>query len=371
MWVLFQVFRHAKSTTKIPFFVYFIGIVLFGLGVRLLLNYYFPVFSLSQFDGVSLSAHMTKQKIRWGAIHHAVNQKDSATLKLLLEQGACVDECDCYGRTSLHHAALYGFVEGVQLLLAYRAGVNKKDQQGRTPLHLAAGKHGLLWADQKKYGQIIALLLHAGAQGDVCDKKGRTPLHYACMNGHAHLVNCLMRWGVELEVRDCFYATPLHYAAGKNGMLINDKRDYFTISAQLIACGASVNLVDQVGKNPLHYASACGHDLLGKLLVKQGVNIHKQDVMGATPLHYACGKDSLFFMPRKYAPHVKTSVQIKAHKKKYEREEKTHVALVAFLMKQGALTTIKDVEQKTPADYANHFQHFKIQEEIKKRELKR
>jgi uncharacterized protein len=282
-------------------------------------------------------------------------------LKMLLEYNSDVRASDHEGRTALHYASLNGFFEGVQLLLMHGAQANQQDIHGCTPLHLASGKHCLLWETEQVYGSIISLLLKAGAKPDMRDGQKRTALHYASMYGHAHLVNQLIRCGVEIEVYDALHATPLHYASGKNGMLWNEKLDYFTISSELIACGALVSVVDDEGKSPLHYAAACGHEHLAKLLIDRGADSNLQDILFATPLHYACGKDSFRFMPRKYAPHIKSTLQIKDHEEKYMREEEEHVNLVAFLLRKGALSTTKDIDDKFPFDYAHFYEHKKIQ----------
>jgi ankyrin repeat protein len=61
-------------------------------------------------------------------------------VKLLLEHGADPNIQDRYGWTSLHEAAIRGFVNVVKLLLEYGADPTVKDKDGRTPLDLARAK---------------------------------------------------------------------------------------------------------------------------------------------------------------------------------------------------------------------------------------
>lgn len=59
-------------------------------------------------------------------------------VKVLLQNGARVNDVDAKGKTALHFAAQYGRVEIGKILINSCASLNLKDEMGRTPLHLAS-----------------------------------------------------------------------------------------------------------------------------------------------------------------------------------------------------------------------------------------
>ena len=118
-------------------------------------------------------------------------------VRLLLDLGADVDACEEGDVTALHIAARLGHAETVKILLRHRsdpcgsklsitsplhetsslevahmliqagAMVNQRDRSKCTPLHLQAYSGNL---------DIIKLLLSAGADPSLCDRKGRPPV---------------------------------------------------------------------------------------------------------------------------------------------------------------------------------------------------
>jgi hypothetical protein len=109
-----------------------------------------------------------------------------------------------YGRTQLHHCAIFGFTTSVKRLLSIRnINVNVKDDvYGMTPLHEAA------W---KGHVEIARLLLQNGADVNVKCDYGWTPLHSAASEGHVDFLHLLVENGADLEEQiDGWRA--LHYA---------------------------------------------------------------------------------------------------------------------------------------------------------------
>jgi uncharacterized protein len=79
----------------------------------------------------------------------AVMGQDVATVTLLLDHGADVNETTAAGSTPLHKAAVLGNVALVRLLLARGAKVNARNSGGQTPL-----THALF----KSHTEVVALL---------------------------------------------------------------------------------------------------------------------------------------------------------------------------------------------------------------------
>ena len=74
--------------------------------------------------------------------------------------------------------------ETVRSLLEQRVDVNARQGDGATALH---------WAVHLDDGNVIDLLLWAGANADASDDTGVTPLYLACLNRQAALVERLLQ----------------------------------------------------------------------------------------------------------------------------------------------------------------------------------
>jgi ankyrin repeat protein len=118
------------------------------------------------------------------ALHSAVKFGNRAMVELLLSRGADVNATADDGQTPLCFAVDKGFQAITEVLLANKAEVNVSDKNmGNTPLHLAA-KGG--------HVKIIPMLLAAGANPNVENKRGRTPLSFAAQSGPLESVKLLL-----------------------------------------------------------------------------------------------------------------------------------------------------------------------------------
>ena len=92
--------------------------------------------------------------------------------KVLLDAGTDVNARDYIGYSALHYAAQNYLPEMATLLIAHGADVDAEDQYGNTPLWRAT-------FDSKGRGELITILLKAGADRNHLNKKGKTPLDLA------------------------------------------------------------------------------------------------------------------------------------------------------------------------------------------------
>ena len=118
------------------------------------------------------------------------------------------------GRTALHIAAKYGYLELAKLLIDHGAWVDDVYTSNRTPLHVAA-----LAGDAR----MTKLLLQSGASVNARDEARYQPIHSACIKGFYEVVKVLLEAGAEIHSWGNDFFQPIHHAAqdGNNPLLIN------------------------------------------------------------------------------------------------------------------------------------------------------
>ncbi|XP_077390974.1 protein TANC2 isoform X2 [Festucalex cinctus] len=175
--------------------------------------------------------------------------------KLLLDQGAALEQGSRRSVLPLFCAVRRGHWQVVELLLNHGAQVNMVDQQGRTALMTAASEGHMTTAK---------LLLDHGASLDQADKEGLTALSWACLKGQLSLVRELVARGAATTHSDRSGRTPLDLAAFRGDP---------EVVKHLVDHGASVEHVDCSGMRPLDRAVGCRNTSAVIALLKKGAKI--------------------------------------------------------------------------------------------------
>ena len=97
----------------------------------------------------------------------AVEQRDRARVRTLLQGGVDVNAAQVDGTTALHWAAYHDDAETAGLLLRAGAHVNTVNRYGLPPLAVACSSGS---------GAVVTLLLAAGADANATMKSGETAL---------------------------------------------------------------------------------------------------------------------------------------------------------------------------------------------------
>jgi ankyrin repeat protein len=149
-----------------------------------------------------------RAKVEAQTLVAAASANDLASIHLLIEKGAAVNEKDDLGRTPLMHAAGNGNLKAVELLLSKGADVNAISadkaetlQNGPialgnlTPLMLAAPTGGT---------EVAKALLDAGATVNAKDVRHMTPLMLAVATDRAdpRTVRLLLQRGADIGKKD-------------------------------------------------------------------------------------------------------------------------------------------------------------------------
>ncbi len=158
-----------------------------------------------------------------------------------------------YRRSPLDKAVANREVEVVRILLA--AGTELGRWAGaRTALHDAA---------EKGYLEVVQAFVDAKVDVNPLNDTYGTPLHQAAAYGHVDVIDLLLRSGAKVNLTSEGWSA-LHFAAW-NGRL--------AAAEKLIAAGAKIDPVTKWGWRPIHSALWQGHDKIVRLLLDQGTKM--------------------------------------------------------------------------------------------------
>lgn len=127
----------------------------------------------------------------------AAKGRSPVSMQILIDAGADVNAKDKNGRTALMNASDQrpDFAAGVKILIAKKAEVNAQTNYGWSPLFYAAANNAFSTAQ---------LLLAAGANPDLKDKKGQTALMHAAIqyDGGPEVAQVIIDGGADINARD-------------------------------------------------------------------------------------------------------------------------------------------------------------------------
>ena len=230
----------------------------------------------------------------------------SDTVSFLLQQGANPNAETNQKWTALMYAAERGRLQILKTLLKHGARVDFQNNLGMSPMMYAAqkghfkivqflllrgiklditslnGSSALIWAIRSKHENIAKLLLEAGAKTDILENEfQRSPLLLASMYGLESTVQKLLSLGADLTKVD---------KQGENALLLALSNKHFKTASLLIKSGISTNTQDLKKRTPIMEASAQGSLELTRLLIKKGVDVNARDFVGKTSLMIAAAE---------------------------------------------------------------------------------
>ena len=317
------------------------------------------------------------------ALHYAAQKGHKATTALLLEKGAPINAKDEKNKTPLDYAvskkraeivellrakggktakellaaenifaaAEVGDVESIKKLLAGGAEVNGKNKGGYTALHLAA-----------KRGQAAAAaaLLEAKADIGLASKSGKTALHYvAYYNGNLDLAKLLLDAGTNPNVLDKRKKTPLDYAVSRK----NDE-----LVELLLAKGARTGK-ELRAETDVHYAAANGYADAVKRFIENGGDVNAGDKGGYTALQYAAYNGYIEVV--RVLVENKADVNVSANKRKksalHYAAQKGRKEIALLLLDKGADVNALDKAGRTALDIALRYRRTETGELLRQR----
>lgn len=118
----------------------------------------------------------------------------------------------------------------------------------------------LFLAASEGHAPLVEALVKRGANLSRQNDDGDTPLHLAAWHGNSRVIRILCAAGAQVNAGNCHDATPLHTAA-----CAGSKEAVVT----LLECGAARSSQDYLALTPMAHAEALGHDSLIPLLQPQ------------------------------------------------------------------------------------------------------
>jgi ankyrin repeat protein len=175
------------------------------------------------------------------ALPGAMERRDTAGVRKLLETGADVNAAQVDGTTALHWAAYHDDAETAALLVRAGANVNAVNRYGVPPLTQACTNGN---------AAIVKLLLEAGADANATLKGGESALMLAARSGDVEAVRALLARGAKLEARERLGQTALMWAAAEG---------HTGVVRALIEAGADLKATLDSGFQAFHFAVREGH----------------------------------------------------------------------------------------------------------------
>lgn len=313
-----------------------------------------------------------------GALHLAATRGDKDILQILINAGAAIDVKSDSGMTLLHEAARGGSVEALRQILEYGVDIEAKNNVNRTPLAVAC-------CDPNGSEEIVRVLLAAGANVSVVDKRGFSPLHELASIGRTKAALVLLETGkanlalrtqngtsvLDLAARTGDYellrsllerGALAHSDPGKDNALhfaVQAEKDdnMYAIVERLLEEGCDVNARYENGCTPLHYflTRSKGKENIVRLFLSRGADINMPDEDGDTVLN------RLAQNPEASETMLELLLENKADASLADHEGMTPLhkfargglaAHVRILLKAGADPSIRDEHKRQPIQYA-------------------
>nr|XP_006812881.1 PREDICTED: transient receptor potential cation channel subfamily A member 1-like [Saccoglossus kowalevskii] len=188
-------------------------------------------------------------------LHWAAEGNHFHFAQMLLDNSGSIllDEKDKKDQTATHYAAESGNVKILNLLISRGAKIDTKCIEEKLPLH-SASENGRLEC-------VMSLAKACPTRINDDEADGRTPLLLASAEGHAKVVQHLLRVGADIASRDEHRRTALAIAS---------KEGHSDVVKILIKNHAEIDATDKNRNTSLHLSAANGNSGCTKILLEKG-----------------------------------------------------------------------------------------------------
>ncbi len=256
---------------------------------------------------------------KWGglnALHFAVREGDMATVKVLVEAGADVNQVSEFGWTPLLTATQNRFYQVGKYLLEHGANPNIANEGGWNPLYIATDNRNIEGGDyptrkpDMDHLSFIKLLLEHGADPNLrmasstetrtifthqwLREEGATPFLRAAQSSDLTLMKLLLEHGADPNINTSVGVTPLMVAAGiawVEGVTFEWSEEANEEAIRmLIELGNDVNAQDREdGRTALMGAAHKGRNYAVQLLADAGADFSLRDIGSRDSVYQLAG----------------------------------------------------------------------------------
>ena len=205
----------------------------------------------------------------------AASWGNNELVKLLLENGANVNDKDRFDRTALHLAAQHAYIKVIKLLVENGANISLKAMRDGnntvdkfTPLMFAVESGG-----SDRY-EAVKFLLEKGANpNEETHPEGITALNMAVRGNETKILELLIANGGDISIKKHFDDDPPNTEPSEGLLSIATINGNKQIAEFLIKNGANPNERDRLNRTPLLMAVNMNEEEIAKLLIWQGANV--------------------------------------------------------------------------------------------------
>lgn len=278
-------------------------------------------------------------------IHKAAEFGRVSILNFIKEKGGDLNIQDKCGNTALHIAVKYEKVACINYLLENGANACLLNDDHMAPIHLAV--------DLNATKSLKALLSHNGIDPNLKGEKGMMPLHYCAIKDRSQCATMLLENGAKpcnkcdngffpINVAGkCAAAKTLEVLIRHVEALGYKREDILTFS-------------DKENNMPLHCAVNSGDLKAVEVCLSAGAPCDAKQEDNSTPLHFACAQGSVDMVklmhamqPERFQAALHTQDVLKMSPL-HRAALFDHVAVVQFLVDNGAEINAPDMHDRTP-----------------------
>jgi ankyrin repeat protein len=224
--------------------------------------------------GKGANPNVSDPKTMLTPLMYAAILNDAPLIKLLLDNGANIDDKDTHKLTALQHAVIENSETAYELLTAKGADIETKDERGFSALFLA-----VVMSNEQAY----KFFVEHNAIVDTTDNQGNTPLIVAALYDNMKARNFLLKNNADIHLKN-IYKESAFDIIGKKEIRRSDldkelvaavKTHNFEKVEELLNDGADPNTTDDRGVNVMYIAAGRGYTNIVDILEKSGADIDR------------------------------------------------------------------------------------------------